>query len=33
MDIDRELREFALSLGAELYGVASAADYAREFPE
>jgi epoxyqueuosine reductase QueG len=28
-----ELREYALSVGAELYGVASAADYARQFPD
>jgi epoxyqueuosine reductase QueG len=33
MTLDQELREYALSLGAELYGVASAADYAQEFPE
>jgi epoxyqueuosine reductase QueG len=32
-DVGVELREYALSLGAELYGVASAADYARQFPD
>ena len=32
-EIDGELREYALSLGAELYGVASAADYAARFSE
>ena len=31
--LSEELRDYALSLGAELYGVASAADYATEFPE
>ena len=30
--IDEELREYAEALGVELYGVASAADYARDFP-
>ena len=30
---DKELQEYAFSLGAELYGVASAADYGREFPD
>ena len=28
-----ELKEYATSLGAEVYGVASAADYAAEFPD
>ncbi len=28
-----ELKEYALSMGAELYGVASAEDYAKRFPE
>ena len=32
MSVDRELKGYALSLGAELYGVASAQDYACEFP-
>ena len=31
--LDQELRDYALSLGAELYGVASAADYAAQFPD
>lgn len=31
--LDTKVREYAESLGAELYGVASAADYAREFPD
>ena len=33
VDIGEELREYARSLGAELYGVASAADYAEQFPD
>jgi epoxyqueuosine reductase QueG len=33
MAIDQELKEYAFSLGAELYGIASAADYAQAFPE
>ena len=32
-EIGDELREYAESLGVELYGVASAEDYAREFPD
>ena len=32
-DIGAELREYALGLGAELYGVAAAADYADQFPD
>ncbi len=32
-EIHSELREYAMSLGAELYGVASAEDYAKEFPK
>jgi len=32
-DIGAELREYALALGAELYGVAAAADYADQFPD
>ena len=31
--LSEALRDYALSLGAELYGVASSADYATEFPE
>ncbi|HUW09665.1 MAG TPA: hypothetical protein VM537_08025 [Anaerolineae bacterium] len=31
--IGAELAEYARALGAELYGVASAADYVREFPD
>lgn len=31
--IDAELREYAHTLGAELYGVASAEDYGTEFPD
>jgi epoxyqueuosine reductase QueG len=31
--IDAELAGYARALGAELYGVASASDYAREFPD
>ena len=31
-DMDRRVRDYALSLGAELYGVASAEDYAAQFP-
>jgi epoxyqueuosine reductase QueG len=31
--VDEELMEYAQSLGVELYGVASAEDYAREFPD
>jgi epoxyqueuosine reductase QueG len=32
-DMDLALREYALELGAELYGVASAAGYAEHFPD
>ena len=32
-DVAGELREYALSLGAELYGVASAADYVAQFAD
>ena len=32
-EMGSEIREYALSLGAELYGVASAAGYAEHFPE
>jgi len=32
-DVDLALREYALELGAELYGVASAGDYAEHFPD
>jgi epoxyqueuosine reductase QueG len=32
-DLGAEIREYALSLGAELYGVASAADYLARFPD
>jgi epoxyqueuosine reductase QueG len=31
--LDRDLAQYARELGAELYGVASAADYAAEFPD
>jgi epoxyqueuosine reductase QueG len=31
--IERDLKVYALELGAEVYGVASAADYARAFPD
>jgi epoxyqueuosine reductase QueG len=31
--LDRDLARYARELGAELYGVASAADYATEFPD
>lgn len=33
VDVGEELREYACSLGAELYGVASAASYAEQFPD
>lgn len=32
-EMGEELREYALSLGVELYGLASAADYAQQFPD
>ena len=32
-NIDQELASFAHTLGAELYGIASAADYAQHFPD
>ena len=32
-ELGAQVREYALSLGAELYGVASAEDYAERFPE
>lgn len=33
MDMNAELKQLAFSMGAEIYGVASAADYEREFPD
>ena len=33
VELDHALRDYALSLGAELYGVASAAEYAAQFPD
>ena len=33
MQVGEEIREYALSLGAEIYGVASAALYKERFPE
>ncbi len=32
-DMDTELREYASALGVELYGVASATDYEKQFPD